>query len=324
MQAWIYSQYGSAMQVLSLGTIDRPTPKDSQIQVQVKAVSLNSSDVEYLNCSQPYVKVLNGFSAPRFRVLGSDISGVVTAVGSKVTNFKVGDEVLGDSFDIFGGLAEYAVIEESQTTMKPATISFTQAACIPQAGVLALQSIRDTLKMKQGESILINGAGGGSGSFAIQFAKSIGCTVTGIDRGSKLESMSTWGADHTIDYTTTDYTTQGKKYDAILDFVARRSLFEHKKCLTPVGRYALVGGDMSKILASAFIGPLSCLGSKQSAGVMVHKQNAVDMAEVVRTVEAGQIDIKVDRVFTFQEANKAMERLEKCEANGKVVVSLEA
>ncbi|MGV7222627.1 MAG: NAD(P)-dependent alcohol dehydrogenase [Nitrospinales bacterium] len=246
MKAIVYTEYGSP-DVLRLTEVEKPTPNDDEVLIRVKAVSLNASDWE-LMCGKPLYARIFGLLKPRINILGSDVAGRVEGVGKNVTRFKIGDEVFGDLFNTFGGFSEYVCGQEKILTPKPSSISWEQASTLPQAACIALQGIRDEGKVQTGQHVLINGGGGGAGTFAIQLAKHFGAEVTGVDNAGKLEFMRSLGADHVIDYAVEDFTKNKKRYDLILDLAAYHSLFDYKRALTSRGTYLMVGGCMGLLL----------------------------------------------------------------------------
>jgi NADPH:quinone reductase-like Zn-dependent oxidoreductase len=241
MKAVVYTRYGPP-DVLRLADVETPTPKDDEVLVKVSAVSLNASDWEVLR-GKPLYSRLSGPFRPRKHVLGSDIAGRVEAVGSGVTLFEPGDRVFADILSRMGGFAEYVCASESALARIPDGMSDEVAACLPQAGAIALQGIREKGRVEPGLDVLINGAGGGSGMYAVQLAKLHGALVTAVDNGEKLEFMRSLGADHVIDYTREDFTRNGHRYDLILDVAAYRSAFAYQRSLKPGGRYLYVGGS---------------------------------------------------------------------------------
>ncbi len=237
--------------------------------------------------------------------------------------FKNGDEVLGDTLIYgFGGFAEYVCMPEHLIIKKPESINYDQASAIPQAAVVALQGIRDYGKVQPGHKVLINGAGGGCGSFAIQLAKMYGAEVTGVDSNEKLETMRSMGANHVINYKQQDFNKNGEQYDFILDFVAHRSILKLKKSLRPNGSYALVGGSISSILQSAFGGPLVSLFGEKRIGMLIFKQNVKDLQHVSDLIQAGKLNVFIDKVFKFTETIDALKYLSDGHAKGKVIIQL--
>ena len=262
MKAIVRNKYGSP-DVLELKEVERPTPKDHEVLIEVHAVSLNASDWEFLT-GRPLYARLGGFWTPRRKILGSDIAGRVEAVGGGATKFQPGDEVFGDALEWQGGFAEYACVPERALTRKPAGMSFEEVAALPQGACIALQGIRDKGQVQPGHKVLINGAGGSAGSFAIQLAKLFGAEVTGVDNTEKLDPMRAIGADHVIDYTKEDFTRNGQHYDLILDLVAYHSIADYWRALRPRGIYLIVGGSVALFLRVLFVGPwISRIGRKK-------------------------------------------------------------
>jgi NADPH:quinone reductase-like Zn-dependent oxidoreductase len=249
MKAVVYERYGGP-DVLRVEDVPTPSPAAGQVLVKIAATSINLSDWEGLRGS-PFYARLGGLRAPRRPTLGSDIAGLVEAVGHGVTRFQPSDEVYGDNLQLMGGFAQYAVAPESTLALKPVELTFAEASTIPQAGPIALQG---TAGAAMGLRVLINGAGGGSGSFAIQQAKRLGAHVTGVDNADKLEFMRTLGADEVIDYRRDDFTGSHEPYDLILDLVANRSVFAYRRALAPGGRYRCVGGPVRALLQVLTIG----------------------------------------------------------------------
>src|SRR5713101_5531134 len=243
MKAIVYTHYGSP-DILQFKEVAKPTPTDDEVLIKVQAVSVNRSDWEGLRGKPLYARI-GGLLKPRHHILGSDIAGRVEMAGRNIRQFQPGDEVFGDILGRNGGFAEYVCAREGALAVKPASMTFEEAAAIPQAGVIALQGIRDKGQVKPGQKVLINGAGGGAGSFAVQLAKLFGAEVTGVDNTGKLDFMRSLGADHVIDYTREDFTKNGKQYDLILDVIADRSVFAYKRALGPKGSCFVVGGSLA-------------------------------------------------------------------------------
>ena len=243
MKAIVYTKYGPP-EVLQLKEVAKPTPKDDEVLIKVRAVSVNRSDWEGLRGKPLYARI-GGLLRPRHQILGSDVAGRVEMAGRNVRRFQPGDEVFGDILPRLGGFAEYVCARESALALKPASLTFEEAASIPQAAVIALQAIRDKGRVQPGQKVLINGAGGGAGTFAVQLAKLYGAEVTGVDNTGKLDFMRSLGADHVIDYTREDFTKNGNQYDLILDIVAHRSVFAYARALRPTGSYYAVGGSVA-------------------------------------------------------------------------------
>jgi NADPH:quinone reductase-like Zn-dependent oxidoreductase len=319
VRAIIREAYGTP-DVLQLRDIERPGLGASDVLVRVHACSINASDWEFLTGSPAYIRAW-GLFTPRVSILGSDIAGRVVAVGKNVTRLRVGDAVFGDALSRWGGFAEYASIPDSLLRPKPSSLSFEQAAAMPQSALVALQGLGGAIG--PGQKVLINGAGGGSGTFAIQIAKALGAEVTGVDSGAKLVPMRALGADHVIDYAQTDFTTTGERYDLILDLVARRPLLQHRRALTPSGTYRLAGGHLGLILQAATLGPLLSSLGRQKLGLLAVKQNE-GLERVVELFEAGKLVPVIERVFPLERVPEALRHVGEGRAQGKVVIALGA
>ena len=320
MKAVIYREYGGP-EKLALEEIPKPIPKENQVLIRVHAVSVNSWDWDLLR-GEPILIRMWGLFKPKYRILGSDIAGVVENVGQNVINFKPGDEVFGDLSECgWGGFAEYVCAPENTLALKPPNMTFEQAASIPQAGVLAYQGLFDYGKVDAGKKVLINGAGGGVGTFAIQIAKFIGAEVTGIDSSDKLEMLKDLGADHVIDYRKEDFTKSGKHYDLIIDNVANRSLSDYKGTLSPEGIFIMVGGSMSTILqAMLFSKLLSVFGSKKLK-ILAHKPNK-DLNALIELCNSGTYQPILEKIYSLSETPEAMRLLGEGHAKGKVVIKI--
>ncbi|MEV0247471.1 NAD(P)-dependent alcohol dehydrogenase [Nocardia sp. NPDC050712] len=316
MRAVVYDRYGGT-EVLSITDVPPPSPGPKQVLVQVHATSINLSDWETL-LGTPVYSRLGGLRTPRRPILGSDIAGRVEAVGSEVTLFAPGDEVYGDNLMLKGGFAEYAAVPASALAHKPAELSFAEASALPQAGAIALQGTAD---IASGMSVLINGAGGGSGAFAIQLAKQAGAHVTGVDNAAKLAFMRSLGADEVIDYRTQDFTRTGP-YDRVLDLVAHRSVFAYRRSLTRGGRYRCVGGTTRALLRTATLGVAAGLVTGRRLGVLAVKEGPAHFTPLAESCVAGRIGIHIDRTFPLEETADALAYVGAGRALGKVVVQI--
>lgn len=324
MRAVVRQEYGSP-EVLELAEVERPRVGYDDVLVRVRAVSANASDIEMLTAKPVYVRLVGfGLWKPAIRILGSDVAGRVEAVGDKVTRFRPGDEVLADTlYHGMGGLAEYVAVPQSAPMAhKPEGLSFEQAAAIPQAAVIALQGIRDRGRVRAGQRVLINGAGGGAGSFAVQLAKSAGAEVTAVDRGHKLDMLRSLGADHVVDFTQKDFTRSGRRYDLILDLAAHRSILDHRRALSPNGIYAMVGGSMISLLRALILGPLLSRFGSRRMGILGVRPNREDLATAAEMVANGELDCVIDRRYPLSEAAEALRRLGAGQARGKVVITI--
>lgn len=322
MKAIIYHTYGSP-DVLKLADVAKPAPGDDEVLIKVHAAALNSWDWDRLT-GKPYVyRLLFGLLKPKLPILGADVAGTVEAVGRNVQQFQPGDAVFGDLCEGgWGGLAEYVCARETALTLKPAGMTFEQAAAIPQAGVLALQGLRDKRPVQPGQKVLINGAGGGVGTFAVQMAKSFGAEVTGVDSPAKLEMLRSLGADHVIDYTQEDYTQTGRQYDLIVDVVARRSISDYKRALTPQGTFVVVGGSIATILQTATLGTWYSKSGGKQMSLLMHRPNK-DLASIIALFESGQVVPVIDKYYSLPEAAEAIRYLGAGQAKGKVVITVE-
>jgi NADPH:quinone reductase-like Zn-dependent oxidoreductase len=313
MRAVVYERYGSPDQ-LRLDEVDRPRAVRDEVVVRVRAVSLNASDWETLRGKPAYARI-GGLTKPRFRTLGSDIAGVVEAAGPDVTRLRPGDEVFGDNLERMGGFAEYARAREKALAVKPPGLSFEDAAAIPQSGVIALQGTRG---VRPGQRVLVNGAGGGAGSFAVQLAKLAGAEVTGVDRGEKLDFVRGLGADHVVDYTRDDFTRTGERYDLVLDVTAHRSVFAYRRAVAPGGRYYCVGGSVPTLLQVLFLGPV--VGGGRRLRVLAVRQRIDDLDTLAALCLAGTVVPAIDRRYALADVPEAMRHLGAGHARGKLVV----
>ncbi|HYJ55280.1 MAG TPA: NAD(P)-dependent alcohol dehydrogenase [Mycobacterium sp.] len=315
MKAVVYDRYGGPDE-LRVADVPVPSPAAGQVRVKVAATSVNLSDWECLRGSPAYAR-LGGLRHPARRILGSDIAGVIDEVGSGVTRFRPGDQVYGDNLALKGGFAEFALAPESALAEKPTGLTFVEASTIPQAGAIALQGTRSAVA---GGRVLINGAGGGTGSFAIQLCAGLGAHVTGVDNAAKQEFMRSVGADEVIDYRQEDFTRTTRPYDLILDLVAHRSVFAYRRALSPGGKYRCVGGSVRTLLrvltAGAVVGRLT----GRSIGVLAVKEGPAYFAPLTDLCVDGTVKIHIDRVFALDEVAAALAHVGEGRALGKVAV----
>ena len=317
MKAIVYDRYGGPDE-LRPAEVPIPSPAADQVRVRIVATSINLSDWECLRGSPAYARI-GGLRRPARRILGSDIAGVVDGVGPGVTRFRAGDQVYGDNLRLKGGFAEYALAPESALAAKPAGLSFAQASTIPQAGAIARQGVRTAV---EGHRVLINGAGGGTGSFAIQLCAEAGAHVTGVDNAAKQEFMRSVGANEVIDYRRADFTRPARPYDLILDLVAHRSVFAYRRALAPGGRYRCVGASMGTLLRVATIGPVLGRLTGRSIGVLAVKEGPAHFEPLADLCTAGRVRIHIDRVVPLDEVPAALARVGEGRALGKVVVEV--
>jgi NADPH:quinone reductase-like Zn-dependent oxidoreductase len=316
VRAVVYEQYGRP-DVLRVEDVPMPTPAAGQVRVKVAATSVNLSDWEGLRGSPAYARI-GGLRHPAHRILGSDIAGVVEEVGEGVTRFRPGDEVYGDNLAMMGGFAEYALAPESAMAHKPAGLTFAEASTIPQAGAIALRGTQNAVIA--GRRVLINGAGGGSGTFAIQLAKRLGAHVTGVDNAAKQAFMRSVGADEVVDYRRDDFTRTNQPYDLILDLVAHRSVFAYRRALAPGGTYRCVGGSVRALLRVVSVGWAVSRLTGRSMGVLLVNGGPTQFEPLAELCVTGDVRIHVERIFGLDEVPAALAHVGEGRALGKVVV----
>ena len=318
MRAIVYTRYGPP-DVLQIKAVEKPTPEDDEVLLRILAASVNAYDWHFLTADIFLIRLMGGgLLKPKNTRLGADIAGRVEAVGRNVTQFQPGDEVFGMTQ---GGFAEYACAPENTLASKPSNLSFEEAAAIPMAAVTALQGLRDTGQIQPGQKVLINGASGGVGTFAVQIAKSFGAEVTAVCSTRNLEMARSIGADHIIDYTKENFTQNGQQYDLIFAANGYHSLAAYKRALTPRGIYVMAGGTMAQIFQAMLMGSwMSETGGKKMGAVMA-KRNQKDLAILKELVEAGKVVPVIDRRYPFSEAAEALRYLGQGHARGKVVIS---
>jgi len=321
MKAIVCDRYGPP-EVLRLEEVERPAPRDNQVLVRVHATSLNAADIEILGGS--VLARIGGPFRPRHRIPGSDVAGRVVTVGRNIKRLKEGDAVFGDLFTCgFGAFAEYVAVPERALMRKPDSISFEDAATLPQAAKIALQGLRGRRPLKKGQKVLINGAGGGMGTFAVQIAKYYGAEVTGVDSIGKLEMLRAIGGDHVIDYAREDCTRSGERYDLILDTVSRRSIFNYRRVMAPDGLFVLVGGSRYAIFQAILLGPLVSIASKKKIGINpMNVNDEEDMRFLLELNEKGRLSPVIDRRIDLSEVPEALRDLSKGLVKGKVVVTV--
>jgi NADPH:quinone reductase-like Zn-dependent oxidoreductase len=323
MKAIVMTGYGGP-EVLQYKDVEKPSPTDNQVLVKVKAASLNASDFEIMRGG--LVGRLGGPMRTKHKILGTDIAGTVEAVGSNITKFQPGDEVMGDLLypNGYGAFAEYACAQEKILALKPASMTFEQASTYPEAGIIALQSLRGKREIQPGQKVLINGAGGGMGSFGIQIAKYYEAEVTGVDSAIKLEMMKSIGADHVLDYMETDFAKTGERYDMILDTVARRSLRSYRRALNPNGMLIIVGGNRRALFRAFVLGPLvSRMGSRSYGINPIDRDPMEDYEFLAELFEAGKVVPYIDRRYSLSEVPEALKYLEEGQVLGKIVVTVD-
>jgi NADPH:quinone reductase-like Zn-dependent oxidoreductase len=323
MKAIVYSEYGSP-DVLHLKELAKPIPADDEVLVKVYAASVNAADWRLMRADPFLARLYTGLFKPtRFQILGGDIAGRVEAVGKNVSQFKAGDDVFGEvSASGFGGFAEYKCARENELVLKPASVSFEEAAAVPLAALAALQGLRDKGQIQAGQKVLINGASGGVGTFAVQIAKYFGAEVTAVCSTAKMELARALGADHVIDYTQEDFTQSGLHYDLILAANGDRSIFDYKRALSERGIYVMAGGKAGQLFQAMLMGPcLSMFGSKQMRAVS-SSPNQQDLEFLKSLLVSGKLKPVIDRRYPLSEVAEAMRYVESGHANGKVVISV--
>jgi len=324
MKAIVFTEYGTPDR-LQIKEVAKPTPKDNEVLVKVHASSINSWDWEFQSGTSFINRLLFGLFKPKpeKQILGADIAGTVEAVGKNVTRFQLNDDVFGDLWDRWGGFAEYVCAPQRSLELKPVNSTFMEAAAVPQAGVLALQGLRKTGQIRPGQKVLINGAGGGVGTFAVQLAKLSGAEVTGVDKSHKLEVIRSVGADHVIDYRKEDFTQTGQRYDLIIDTQGIRSMFDYKRALSPHGTYAMVGGDIPRMLQALFFKFWGSITGGQKFNFVAEGPNK-GLADLKVLIEAGKVVPVVDKCYKLSEVPEAMRYFSEGRHAGKVVVDIES
>ena len=322
MKAVVYTKYGSP-DVLQLKEVEKPTPKDNEVLIRIHAASANAADWHLLRGDPFLLRLGYGLLKPNNTILGADIAGRVEAVGNNVTQFQPGDEVFGDISGCgLGGFAEYVSVPEHAVISKPASMTFEEAAAVPMAAVTALQGLRDKGQIQPGQKVLIHGASGGVGTFAVQIAKAFRAEVTAVCSTRKVDLVRSIGADHVIDYTQEDFTKNGQRYDLILAANGNRSMFEYKRALAPKGRYVVTGGSMAQLFQAMLLGPLLSTAGRQNMGNVLARPNQKDLACMKELLEAGKVIPVIDRCYPLSETAEAIRYLEAGHARGKVVITV--
>lgn len=316
MKAVVYDRYGS-IDRLRIADVPVPRPGAGEVLIEVVATSINLSDWESLHGSPAYARV-GGLTRPGRRILGSDIAGRVAAIGDGVTGFAVGDEVFCDNLQRMGGFAEYAVAPADELAHKPAQLSFAEASCLPQAGAIAAQAVA---RAKDGDRMLLNGAGGGTGMLALQLAAAKGIDVTGVDNVGKLDFMRGLGAREVIDYRAADFTRTGP-YDLVVDLVARRSVFAYRRALATGGTYLMVGGTARALLRVLVVGGLLGRLTGAHLGILFVRQGPAHFAPMAEFAASGAVKVVIDSVFALEQAPEALARHGEGRGLGKVVVQV--
>lgn len=322
MKAIVYTQYGPP-DVLQFKEVEKPTPKDDEVLIAVQAASANAADWHLLRGDPFLVRLMAGPLKPKNTILGADIAGRVEAVGKNVKQFQPGDEVFGDISECgWGGFAEYVCARENALVLKPASMTFEEAAAVPLAALTALQGLRDKGQIQPGQKVLINGASGGVGTFAVQIAKSFGAEVTGVCSTRNLDMVRSIGADHVIDYTQEDFTQNGQRYDLIMATNGYHSISDYARALSPKGIYVMTGGSGAQMFQAMLLGPWISMTGNKKMGNLLMKPNNRDLVFLKELLEAGKIAPVIDRRYPLSEVAEAIRYLEEGHARGKVVITV--
>jgi len=319
MKAIVHTQYGPP-DVLQFTEVEKPAPKDNEVLIKLYAASVNPLDLFNMR-GAPLIRLIPGLRTPKHQVLGCDIAGRVEGIGGHVKQFQPGDEVFGGKG--WGAFAEYACAIQDRLALKPANLSFEEAAAIPVAAISALQGLRDKGRIQPGHKVLVDGASGGVGTFAVQIAKSFGAEVTAVCSTRNVDTARSIGADHVIDYTQEDFTQSGRRYHLILAANAYHSIFDYRRALRQDGIYVMAGGGWTQILQAMLLGPLlSRMGSKKMRFFMAN-MNKKDLVFLKDLLEAGKVVPVVERRYPLSDAAEAFRYLEEGHAQGKVVITVE-
>lgn len=320
MKAAVFEQYGSPAQVLHIQDVDQPAPKEGEILVKIEAASVNAADWHLLRADPFFIRLVSGLIRPKFGILGGDIAGIVQAVGKDVKSFKVGDEVFGDISGCgFGGFAEYVCVPETAVMRKPKNVTFDQAAATPMAAVTALKGLKEVGKLQANQEVLVLGASGGVGMFAVQIAKAMGAKVSAVASTQKLDLLESIGADHIVDYNKQDPTELGP-FDLVFDAAAYRSILDYRKTLKPRGTYVMAGGSISRVFQLMFLAPWISLFHRKKFRNYVSNPNREQLEAVRTLLESGKLAPVIDREFSLDETAAAIRYVEERKVKGKVLV----
>jgi NADPH:quinone reductase-like Zn-dependent oxidoreductase len=323
MKAIVYKKYGPP-DVLEVTEVEKPIPTDNQVLVKVHAASVNFGNLVLLKGEPFLARFAFGLLKPKYSIPGGDMAGTVEAVGKDITQFQPGDEVFGDlSGSGWGAFSEYVAIPEMAIALKPANLSFEEAAAAPMAGVTALQGLRDKGKIQAGQRVLINGASGGVGTFAVQIAKALGSEVTGVCSTRNVDILQSLGADHVIDYTKEKFTENKNTYDLILGVNGHQPLSDYKRALKPKGIFVHVGGSGSQMFQAMTMGAWISKTSSKKMGTFLQRANQEDLVCLKELMESGKVKPVIDRQYTFSEVPEAFRYFEQGHAQGKVVITVD-
>jgi NADPH:quinone reductase-like Zn-dependent oxidoreductase len=323
MKAIVYHNYGSP-DVLKLVEIEKPAPRDDEVLIKVYAASANMGDRHLLRSDSLMFRLFTGLLKPKYPILGADVAGRVEAIGRNVKQFQPGDEVFGDlSMCGRGGFAEYVCARENALVLKPANMTFEEAAAVPVAGVTALQGLRDKGQIKAGQQVLINGASGGVGTFAVQIAKAFGAEVTGVCSTRNVDLVRSLGVDHVIDYTREDFTQNGQRYDLILAANGYLPIWAYQRALRPKGRYVTSGGSMAQFWQATLLGPWMSMTGRNKMGNVLARPNQMDLVCMKELLEGGKVVPVIERRYPLSETVSALRYVEEGHAKGKVVITVD-
>ncbi|WP_419887492.1 NAD(P)-dependent alcohol dehydrogenase [Neobacillus niacini] len=322
MKAIVYKKYGPP-DVLKVTEVEKPIPKENQVLIKIHASSVNFGNHVLLKGEPFLARFAFGLFKPKYSIPGGDIAGTVEAVGKAVTQYQPGDEVFGDLSGCgWGGFAEYAAVPEKSLALKPANLTFEEAAAVPMAGVTALQSLRDKGKIQPGQKVLINGASGGVGTFAEQIAKSFGAEVTGVCSTRNVDILQALGADHIIDYSKEKFTANNQQYDLILGVNGHQPLSDYKRALKDNGIFVHVGGSEAQMYQAMTMGLWISKTSKKKMGSFLQRPNQHDLIYLKELLEAGKVKPVIDRQYRLEDLPEAFRYFEKGHAQGKVVITI--
>lgn len=323
MKAIIYTKYGTPDN-LQLVELDKPTPMDDEVLIRVRAAAINSADWRFLVGSPFLIRFMGyGLLKPKYKVLGSDIAGQVEAVGRNVKLFKPGDEVFGDLSEYgLGGFAEYVCANEKALVLKPSNISFEEAAATPMAAVTALQGLRDKGRIQSGQKVLINGASGGVGTFAVQIAKSFGAEVTAVCSPRNIEVAHKIGSDYVIDYSKEDFTKNRQLYDLIIGVNGYHPILDYKRSLSSKGTYVMTGGTGAQLFQGMLLGPLVSMKGRKKMDSLASQPKKEDLEFIKKLLESGKISPVIDRAYTLSETPEALRYFGEKGAKGKVIITM--
>jgi len=323
MKAIVCATYGPP-DVLQLKEVAKPAPRDNEVLVKVYAASINRFDCSLVRGEPLVARLFFGLRKPKYAIPGADFAGRVEAVGRTVKQFEPGDEVFGDLFGhAQGALAEYVAVPENAIALKPANVTFERAAAVPMAAVTALQGLRDSGQIQPAQQVLINGASGGVGMFAVQIAKAFGAEVTAVCSTKKLDMVRSLGADHAIDYTQEDFTRNGQRYDLILAANGYHPIWEYRRALRPRGRYVVTGGSLAQMFQSVLLGPwISLIGKKKVRGSRT-RLTQKDLVVLKELLESGKVVPVIDKCYPLSKGAEALRYVEAGHAKGKVVLTVD-